>query len=102
MQLRDDYDQIKALGAEVLAVSTDNLHGARRSVEQSGVPFPVLYDVTEVVPKQYGVFNLHGDGLASASVFIIDKDGELRFSSKGRVYSEHLPSALVLEELRKL
>ena len=102
MQLRDRYEEIRALDAEVLAVSTDNLQGARQSVEQNGVAFPILYDVTEEVPRQYGVFDLFGDGLASASVFIIDTQGKLRFSSKGRDYSDHLAVAIVLDELRKL
>ena len=45
---------------------------------------------------QYEVFNLHSDGLASASVFIIDKSGQLAWKSISQRYSDKVPSQTIL------
>ncbi len=64
------------MGAEVLAISMDDLNGAEMIAQRVGIDFPILYTSNDnSVPKEYGVFNLHNDGLASPSVFIVDKDG---------------------------
>jgi peroxiredoxin len=42
--LREHYDEIRDLGAEVVAVGTGNRHYAADFVEQERIPFPVLVD----------------------------------------------------------
>lgn len=103
MQLRDQYDEIEALGTEVIAVSTDNLTGAEYAVKQFGAQFHIAYTSGDsAVPGKYGVFNLHGDGLASASTFIVGKDGQLKWSSIGKRYSEHVSAATIVDQLKSV
>jgi len=101
VQLRDQYEQIEALHAEVIAVSTDDLTGAEHAVKQFGAPFHIAYTSGDsAVPRKYGVFNLHGDGLASTSTFIVGKDGQLKWSFIGKRYSEHVAAATIIEQLK--
>ena len=84
MELQNNYEQIAAQNAEVVAVSTDNLDGAKWAIESLGVPFTVLYDISTDIPKAYDVFNLYGDGLATGSAFVIDTNGLVRWK---QIYS---------------
>jgi len=42
--LRDRYDEIRELGAEIVAIGTGDVAHAREFVEAEGIPFPVLVD----------------------------------------------------------
>ena len=54
------------------------------------------------VPQAYDVFDLHGDGLASASVFIVDKSGAVVWESIGASISHQVSTEEVVEQLEKL
>ena len=60
-----EYDQIRDLDAEVVAISTDDLSKAQVMAERVGIPFPVLYDPDADVVRDYEVYNLRRDGLVS-------------------------------------
>jgi len=100
--LQKSYDQVKTKGAEVLAVSTDDLRGAEYSLDVFGLEFPVLYTSRDPsVPEEYGVFDLFGDGLASASVFIIDRDGQVVWKDIGKDYTHQVAGKTILDQLEK-
>ena len=83
-----------------MAISTDDLHGAEELAPQIGVKFPVLYTSGDnSVPKAYDVFDLFGDGLASASVFIINKDGEIAYENIGNNYTHQVSGDTVIANL---
>lgn len=103
MELRDSYEEISNLDAVVIAVSTDDLKGAEFAVEEFGAQFPIAYTSRDpAVPLEYGVFNLHGDGLASASTFIIGKDGQLKWKQISTRYSEHVPASAIVAKLKEI
>lgn len=102
MELSRDYSQIQKLDAEVLAISVDDLSGAQYIVDKIGIPFPVLYDPMVDVVSDYGVYNLLGDGLATPSIFIIDKDGVIRWKYIGRSIDDRPSASPILEQLRLL
>lgn len=94
---------MNAKGAEVLAVSTDDLRGAGYSLREFGLDFPVLYTSRDPsVPEEYGVFDLFGDGLASASVFIIDRDGQVVWKDIGKNYTHQVTGKTILEQLDRI
>lgn len=96
------YDEIKERGAEVLAISTDDLSGAESIVRRAsaGIDFPILYtSKNNAIPKAYNVFNLHGDGLASASVFIVDTSGNIIYENIGSNYRHQVSGSTVLKNL---
>jgi peroxiredoxin Q/BCP len=90
------------LGAEVVAISTDDLAGATSIVGRVGIPFPILYNSDGDVVRAYGVYNLLGDSLAAPATFIIDTDGVVRWSHIGRGISDRPKAAKVIRELRRL
>ena len=87
----------------MLAISTDNLRGAETIISRAGPDFPVLYSSeNNDVPISYNVFNLHGDGLASASVFVVDTDGNIAWESIGNSTAHQVSGEEVLEALSSL
>ena len=99
MELTIEYDRIQGLDAQVLAISTDDLSGAMSIVEQLGLPFPILYDPTDEVPEDYMVFDILGDRLATPSIFIVDKEGFIRWKYIGDGKSDRPATADVLSQL---
>ena len=101
--MAENYESIGALNAEVVAISTDDLRGADIAVANFEAKFPIVYtDGDPEIPRRYGVFNLHSDGLASASIFIFDKQGTLAWKSVGEEYSTTVPAATVIEALKQI
>ncbi len=86
--------------AEIVALSTDDLRGAEIAVENFVAKFPIVYtDDDPNIPRQYGVFNLHGDGLASASIWVFDRTGTLVWKSVGKSYTHQVSSDTLIEVL---
>lgn len=101
--MQKHYTKITDTGAEVLAISTDNLRGAESIIAKAGPDFPVLYSSkNNDIPISYNVFDLHGDGLASASVFVIDTDGNIAWESIGDSPAHQVSGEEVLEALAGL
>ncbi|MCH9017885.1 MAG: peroxiredoxin family protein [Chloroflexi bacterium] len=100
--MREDYDAIRRLDAEVLAVSTDTLEGAERAVEFLDLGFPILFDTKAEVVRRYGVYNLLRDRLATPSIFIIDKSGNIRWKYIGRNYADRPSNQQIIAQLEAL
>ncbi len=75
--LKEDYELVRQLQAEVVAVSADSLDSHRDFAETlGGVPFPLVSDESLEATKAYGV--LDDDGKRSRrAVFVIDKGGTI-------------------------
>ena len=87
----------------MLGISTDNLEGTEQIISSAGLRMPLLYSSEDPsVPQQYEVFDLHGDGLASASVFIIDKSGAVAWQDIGKSISHFVTASQIVEQLEKL
>ncbi len=84
-------------------MSTDNLEGSEELISRFGLDFPLLYTSEDPsVPQGYEVFDLHGDGLASASVFVIDKSGSVRWQDVGRSISHQVSASEIAGQLERL
>ena len=54
MELQQHHDEIAQTGAEVLAISTDDLSGASDIIQQGNINFPILYTSGDsAVPEAY-------------------------------------------------
>ena len=96
-------EKLDASGVQILAISTDNLAGPAALAAAQGYEFPVLFTALDpTVPEQYGVFNLFGDGLASASVFLIDTNGEIAWQSIGLNYTHQVEAEEIIEQVEAL
>jgi len=75
--LKDDYDIVRELGAEVIAVSGDSVESHQAFAERlSGVPFPLASDQALAAAKTYGVVDDSGKR-SKRAVFVIDRGGKL-------------------------
>ena len=102
MELNEDYPAMKALGAETLAVAVNDWEGAYYLVKGFGLEFPVLYDPKARVARMYGVYDLLGDGLAAPAVFVLDKEGKIRWRYIGKDLTDRPDNALIIEQLKGL
>ena len=82
----DATEKFRAVGAELLGVSTDSKFSHRAWIKtprnQNGLgelKFPLAADYTKSVARQYGVL-LEKPGIALRGLFIIDPDGVVQYS----------------------
>jgi len=75
--MKDSIDAIRALNAEVLGISSDNLEMHKKFLERYKLNFPLIADTDNKISKAYGVYN-EEKGRARRVTFIIDKDGIVR------------------------
>lgn len=74
-------EEFKALGAEVLAVSTDSEHSHKAWINSDlgKVKFPIASDMTKKVSADYGVL-IEDKGIALRGLFIINPEGNMQYS----------------------
>lgn len=83
--LRDHNQEIKAKGAEILGVSTQDETSHQRFTRKYKLNFPLLADADKSVSKAYGAVGSGGLkgltldvlGLANRMTFIIDEQGKI-------------------------
>jgi peroxiredoxin Q/BCP len=79
--LRNRYAELAQAGVELATVSADPVEKLRKYVDKNRVPFVMLSDTDRAVIKQYGVYNpKERGGVAIPSVFIINREGVVRFA----------------------
>ena len=78
------YPELKALGVEVLAMSTDSRFSHKiwqeeelSKMVEGGVPYPLLSDAGGKIGQMYGVYDEAG-GVDIRGRFIIDPDGVIQ------------------------
>src|SRR5207253_3620176 len=71
--LRDQYQKIRELGAEVLGVSVDSVESHQKFTEKFHLPFQLLADTDKSITKAYGVLN-DKSNMARRVTFLIDED----------------------------
>ena len=101
MELQGEYESLQGDGIEVLSVSTDD-EGSAGLASRLGFEYPILFNPEHDVIEQYGVYNLHGDGFAAHSIFIVDRDGVLRWKYISGSTYDVPPTARVIEQARAL
>ena len=78
--LKEDYELVEQLRAEVVAVSADSLESHRDFADKlDGVPFPLVSDERLEAANAYGVVDDAGKR-SQRSVFVIDKGGTILHS----------------------
>jgi peroxiredoxin len=74
-----EYPVLQALGAKVLAASTDPLDKAREVASE--LPFPVAYGVTREQADAIGAWWEERRGIVQPSEFVLDGKGVVRSST---------------------
>jgi len=105
--LRDSLGILQQMGATLFGISTDSHHSHRVFKQQNGINYPLLSDWNKTVTKAYGAqYDKFGDfglqGVSKRAVFVLDRDGIVRYrwvTEDPKVPPDH---QRVLEEVKKL
>ncbi|MFV0309919.1 MAG: peroxiredoxin [Desertimonas sp.] len=76
----DGLDRFEGLGAQVLAISAQDVASHDRFATKHGFAFPLLADTDKGVAAAYGT--LGPIGFPRRSVFIVDGDGIVRYAHR--------------------
>ena len=79
---RDSMAKLGQANAQVYGISVDTFFTLKAFQDQQKLNFPLLSDFNKQVIRDYGVFNedmIGLKGIAKRAVFVIDKDGIVRY-----------------------
>ena len=93
-----------------MAISTDNVLDAMNMAgfvgadpgSGYGTGFHILADDDTSVSREYGVFDLHADGVAAPATFILNKSGEVVAYHVGRDVTDRPTTQSVLLQLDQM
>ena len=82
---RDNLSQLSSIGAQVVGISADTPFSNKAFAEQNSLTFPVLSDYNREAIKAFGVAfpdlaGLKGLTVAKRSVFVLDKQGVVKYA----------------------
>jgi peroxiredoxin len=103
--LRRTYLLFEDAGAAVLPISSEPLALARESIARDRLPFVVLSDEGLAVIDAWGVRHHdepEGRAIARPAVFVLDRDGVVRFAHVGEAPRDRPPADLVLLALETI
>jgi peroxiredoxin len=101
-QLRQDYEQFLARGAEVVVVNPDDAADVKSFVRSQALPFPMLVDPGHEIANAYGQeVNLFKLGRMPALV-VLDRDGIVRYEHRGGSMMDTPKNSDVLAVLDRL
>jgi peroxiredoxin len=83
----------------VVAISMDETEDAAQMADLVGAEFPVLSEPGGSVVREYGVYDLLGDGVAAPAVFIVGKDQAIRWRQVGENIADRPTAAQILLRL---
>ena len=99
--MASNYDKFKAAGAEILAISVDPPEKSREMAEKLKLTFTLLSDPEHKVIDRYGILD-PGGKISIASVFVVDKNGIVRWSYVTDDYKLRPLDETILAELAKI
>jgi len=80
--LKDMYDALRELGADVIAVSADSIESHRAFSERlGGVPFALASDAQLDVARAYDAVAEDDTRRSRRAMFVIDQDGMVRYAA---------------------
>jgi peroxiredoxin Q/BCP len=82
--VRDRWEDYMATGAEVVGVSTGSMDSHKNFAEHHNLPLRLLSDVGAKVASSYDSRSIF-PGRVARSVFVIDRDGIIRYRDVRRV-----------------
>jgi len=82
-EIRDSIAEYNNMNAEVMAISVDSPFTLAKFKEEQGYNFPLLSDFNKEVSRAYGSlyedFVLDMKGVSKRSVFVVDKEGTIKY-----------------------
>lgn len=81
--LSDHLKEIQSLNTEVLAINQESIKSHAGFCDSSNLQFPLLSDTTKEVCKAYLAL-MFGGLLVDRTVYVIDKNGVIRYAQRGK------------------
>ncbi|HNP33678.1 MAG TPA: peroxiredoxin [Flavobacterium sp.] len=88
---RDQYEDFKALGAEVIGISGDSLKSHIEFANKHQLPFILLSDSDKKIRKAFGVPNDYFGLVPGRTTYVADKNGIVQLifdSTSGKIHIE--------------
>ena len=96
----DGLNEFENLEAQVLAISSQGLVSHEAFAQKYGLKFPLLADSQKEVAKAYGV--LGPLGFPRRSVFIVDRQGVIRYAHRAIAGLSYRPVSELVDALNQL
>lgn len=97
---RDQYEDFKNLGAEVVGISSDSIASHEKFVQQYQLPFILLSDNDKKIRKLFGVKPDLLGLIPGRVTYVVDKNGIIQFVFDSMNATDHIPKAL--ETIKKM
>lgn len=91
---RDKYEDFKALGAEVIGISSDSLKSHQKFASRYKLPFILLSDFDKKIRTQFGVPNDFLGLIPGRATYVIDKKGVVQLIFDSTSAKIHIEKAL--------
>ena len=91
---RDKYEDFKALGAEVIGISSDSLKSHQKFASRYKLPFILLSDFDKKIRVQFGVPNDFLGLIPGRATYVIDKKGVVQLIFDSTSAKIHIEKAL--------
>jgi thioredoxin-dependent peroxiredoxin len=91
---RDQYEDFKALGAEVIGISSDSLQSHQKFASRYKLPFILLSDSNKKIRNSFGVPNDLFGLLPGRATYVIDKNGIILLVFDSTSAKIHITKAL--------
>lgn len=99
--MQQNYGEIKAAGAELIAISVESIGLTERTIDNNNLTYIVLSDGKKEATALYNVFEQPLNQNSRAATFIIDSDGTVAWKSLDKQFGR-VPTATTMAELNKL
>lgn len=97
---RDQYEDFKDLGAEVIGISSDNVASHQQFAKRYQLPFILLTDPVKKIRKLFGVPSGMFGLLPGRVTYVTDRNGVIQMIFDSMLATKHISKALAA--LKKL
>ena len=97
---RDQYEDFKGLGAEVIGISGDSVASHEKFAQRYKLPFILLSDNDKKIRNLFGVKPSLFGLIPGRVTYVADQDGIIRMIFDSVVATNHIPKAL--ETVKKM
>lgn len=99
--MQDDYDKIKAEGAELIAISSDTVDASKDTVDKENLKFAVLADSEKETIADYNVVDPGNKHIARPATYIVSQKGQITWSFLDQRLGHRIPNEEIIDQLRK-
>ena len=98
---RDQYEDFKELGAEVIGISSDSVLSHQKFVSKFNLPFILLSDFDKKIRKAFGVSRDYLGLIDGRTTYVVDKNGIVQYIFDSTSSKKHITEALAILKIFK-